>query len=260
MQTNAEGRALIKRAEGLSLEAYKDSAGRWVIGYGHLSIAHKGMTITEEEADTFFEADLEAAERAVERCVRVGLNENEFAALVSLTFNIGEKNLRKSQVVKRLNRNDRMGAADAFDWWSKARIDGEIVELQGIAWRRAEERALFLQPVTMDGPVTEAAPDQVAVISPRALPIEEPDRRVSLANSRTIHGAIISFVLGTFGFLAAMADLALSFDLEHPVIQPVLRWIDTWPPQTWVFFSAAFLFAILYIVWARIDDWRKGRR
>ncbi len=260
MQVNAEGRALIKRAEGLALDAYQDSRGRWVIGYGHLHVAHKGMTITESEADGFLARDITEAEKIVSQNVKVALNENEFSALASFVINIGEKNFRKSQVLRRLNRNDRMGAADAFDWWTKARIDGRLTELQGVTWRRAEERALFLQPVTMDGPVTAASPDQAAVISPRTVPIEEPDRRESLFNSRTIQGAIVSFVLGLIGFAAAVADIAFSFDMEHPVVQPVLRWIDGWPPQAWLFIGGAFVFAMLYIIWARIDDWRQGRR
>lgn len=260
MQVNAEGRALIKRAEGLSLEAYRDNAGRWVIGYGHLHVAHKGMSITESEADGFLDRDIAEAEKIVAKYVKVALNENEFSALASFVFNIGESNFRKSQVLKRLNRNDRMGAADAFDWWTKARMGGRIVELQGVTWRRAEERALFLQPMTIEGPMSEAQPSHGPIISPRTVPIEEPDRRQSLFNSRTIQGAIVSFVLGLFGFAAAAADLAFSFDMDHPVVQPVLRWIDGWPLEAWLFIGGAFVFAMLYVIWARIDDWRQGRR
>ncbi len=260
MQVNAEGRALIKRAEGLALNAYQDSAGRWVIGYGHLHVAHKGMTITSTEADGFLDRDIAEASKIIRKHVKVDLNENEFSALASFVINLGVKNFRKSQVLKRLNRNDRAGAGDAFDWWTKARINGKLTELRGVTWRRAEERALFLEPVTMDGPVTAASPGQAAVISPRTVPLEHPDRRSNLAHSRTLQGAIISFVLGLLGFAAVLADLAFSFDMDHPVVQPVLRWIEGWPPEAWLFVGGAFVLAMLYIIWARIDDWRQGRR
>jgi len=70
------------------------------------------------------------------------VNDNEFSALLSFTFNLGIGNLRSSTLLKLLNAGDRAGAADQFPRWNRA--GGR--ELLGLTRRRAAERALFLQP------------------------------------------------------------------------------------------------------------------
>lgn len=157
MKTNDAGIALIKEFEGLRLEAYPDPAHGWnvpTIGYGHTSAAGepkvtRGMKITAAEADAILRRDLGQYERSVSEAVKVPLNENQFSALVSFTFNLGAGNLRKSTLLKKLNAGDYAGAADQFRHWNKA--GGKT--LAGLTRRRAAERDLFLRKTEHVAPV-----------------------------------------------------------------------------------------------------------
>lgn len=172
MRTSKKGVNFIKGFEGLELEAYMDIAGVWTIGYGHTSealvksvmqqivglplkpfeyrhfFAQDGKIVTTKElAEDLLRQDLKPRERAVRDLVSVPLNQNEFDALVSFVYNIGAEAFRKSTARKRLNRGDRIGAAEAMTWWNKATIDGVKREVLGLTRRRAAEKALFLKPV-----------------------------------------------------------------------------------------------------------------
>lgn len=147
MTTHDRGQALIKSFEALRLTAYRDAAGVWTIGYGHTATAQAGQRITAAEAEALFAADLARAEAAVRRALSVSLNANEFAALVSLVFNIGAAAFSRSRVRRLLAAGDRPGAAEAILLWCKATVRGRKVTLPGLVRRRAAERALFLEPV-----------------------------------------------------------------------------------------------------------------
>ena len=147
MNTGEKGLALIKQFEGLELEAYQCVAGVWTIGYGHTRTAQPGMRITESEAEELLREDLEVKEEAVRDLITVPLNQNEFDALASFVYNIGAGNFRRSTLRRKLNAGDRAGAADEFLRWNKARVNGELMVMRGLARRRAAERELFLTPV-----------------------------------------------------------------------------------------------------------------
>lgn len=78
-------------------------------------------------------------EKAVTRNVTVQLNQDQFDALVSFTFNLGEGNLKQSTLLKKVNAGDFAGAAKEFPRWNKA--DGKV--LAGLVRRRASEALLF---------------------------------------------------------------------------------------------------------------------
>ena len=93
-EDSVEGRGAIARREGTVLTAYRDSAGILTIGTGHTSAAGEPkvtarMKIIAWEADQILTRDLVAVEKTVNGAIKVPLNQNEFDALVSLTFNIG---------------------------------------------------------------------------------------------------------------------------------------------------------------------------
>lgn len=145
MKINAAGLDLIKRWEGLRLTAYQDSVGIWTIGYGHTAKAgppapKAGMKITEKEADDILTRDLGQYERAVTKAISVAPTSNQFAAMVSLCYNIGPANFATSTVVKLVNAGDPRGAAEAFLRWNKA--GGKV--LKGLTARREDEKKLFL--------------------------------------------------------------------------------------------------------------------
>ena len=129
----------ITKEEGFRNKAYKDSKGLWTIGVGHLikeSEQHLlNTTLTDEQVKDLLKSDLKWCSEAVETSVRVPLTQNQFDALYSLCFNIGETNFRKSTVLKKVNENDIKGAADAILMWNKPEV---------LINRRKRERALFL--------------------------------------------------------------------------------------------------------------------
>lgn len=142
MRTSAAGRRLIKEHEGEKLTAYVCPAGVLTIGVGHTGKDVKpGMTITAEESDKLLQSDLQSAEQAVIRMVKVAITQNQFDALVSFVFNVGAGAFRSSTMLRLLNDRDYFGTADEFPRWNKG--GGKV--LPGLTKRRAAERALFLR-------------------------------------------------------------------------------------------------------------------
>lgn len=138
---------LIKKHEGLRLQAYMPTPNdKWTIGYGHTKTAHKGMTISEVTAEELLRQDLSWVEDCIKRFVKVPLTQNQYDAIASLIFNIGEGNFSGSSVLRKLNEKDYQGAADAFLMWNKQRskTTGKLGVLKGLTRRREEERKLFL--------------------------------------------------------------------------------------------------------------------
>lgn len=141
MKINAKGLAILKRFEGCRLRAYKCPAGVWTIGYGHTGDVRPGHAITQHQADVILESDLEIFEHEVDR-IPVGLNENQFSALVCFAFNVGRRAFRISTLHRKLLERDMVCAAGEFGKW----IRGGGKVLPGLIRRRSAECALFLEP------------------------------------------------------------------------------------------------------------------
>ncbi|NEQ32568.1 MAG: lysozyme [Leptolyngbya sp. SIO4C5] len=139
-QTNEDGLFLIKSFEGLRLKAYQDAVGIWTIGYGTTQGVTPGMEITQAQAEQLLKRDVNKFERAIQDAVKVTVNDNQFSALVSFTYNVGSGAFRSSTLLRLLNQNDIQGAADQFPRWNRA--GGRV--LAGLTRRRNAERALFL--------------------------------------------------------------------------------------------------------------------
>lgn len=151
---------LIKEFEGCVLTAYKDAVGVWTIGYGHTSAAgdpkvKAGLKISQEEAENILRNDLVKYEDMVKRNVKVTLNENQYGALTSFTYNLGEGNLKSSTLLKKVNAKDFSGAAKEFAKWNKA--GGKV--LAGLTRRREAERKLFELPASATYKPVEKLPD-----------------------------------------------------------------------------------------------------
>lgn len=140
-RTNHNGLTIIKEFEGLRLEAYLCPAGVPTIGYGSTLGVTLGQKITPQQAEALLIKDLERFEEAVSDFVGVPLNDNQFSALVSFTFNVGAGAFRSSTLLNLLNQKHYQGAADQFLRWNRAA--GR--ELAGLTRRREAERALFLK-------------------------------------------------------------------------------------------------------------------
>ena len=141
LTTSSKGIDLIKRSEKLERKAYLCPANRWTIGYGHTGNVKPGQVITEREAESLLKSDLKYFEKKVKELVKVPLNQNQFDALVSFTFNLGEKNLSSSTLLKKLNQRDYQGAANEFHKWNKAGKPLKV--LRGLTIRRKAEADLF---------------------------------------------------------------------------------------------------------------------
>jgi lysozyme len=140
LKTSSAGLELIKRFEGLRLQAYKDSVGVLTIGYGSTKQVFVGQTITSAEAEERLKDDVYTAEVAVNKAFP-NLHQLMFDALVSFTFNVGRGWLSKSTLAKYLATACYKEAADELLRWNKA--GGK--ELPGLTSRRVAERDLFLQ-------------------------------------------------------------------------------------------------------------------
>ncbi|MGL5904757.1 MAG: lysozyme [Cetobacterium sp.] len=139
MKISQKGIDLIKSFEGLELKAYQCSAKVWTIGFGSTKGVVPGMQITEKEAEEMLKKDLIYFERWVEKLIEVELTQNQFDALVSFTYNLGEGALKNSTLRKFLNdkRYDLVPAQ--FLRWNKA--GGKV--LNGLTRRREAEAKMF---------------------------------------------------------------------------------------------------------------------
>ena len=132
--------------EGNILHTYKDAVGVATIGCGHTAAAGApvptpGLIITAVQSDTILAADLARVyEPAMGRLVKVSLPQYEWDAVELLTYNIGEGNLARSDLLACLNRGDKAGAAAGFGHFTTSH--GQ--QLAGLVKRRATERTIFL--------------------------------------------------------------------------------------------------------------------
>ncbi len=136
------GLALIKQFEGCRLAAYQCSAGVWTIGYGHTAGVHKGMKITQAQADEYLKQDVAKFEKYINNLSYVPftaqLNQNQFDALVSFAFNLGQGNVKKMCTGRTINQ-----IPSAMQQYCKAA--GKT--LPGLQRRRKAEAALYNKKV-----------------------------------------------------------------------------------------------------------------
>lgn len=159
MKTSATGRALIRHFEqgphgGPAMQAYLCPAGKWTIGYGHTKGVKRGDTLVDlQHADELLATDLREYELGVMELVsdRVALTQGQFDALVAFSFNVGldvdgdviAEGLGDSSLLRYVNAGDPARAAEQFDRWVWASVNGRRVKLAGLVKRRAAERKLF---------------------------------------------------------------------------------------------------------------------
>lgn len=158
MKISKNGLDLIKNFEGLSLEAYPDpgTGGEPItIGYGHTGGVKLGTKIIKETAEEFLKLDLVRFERAVDSLVKVSLNQNEFDALVSFVFNIGEGAFKDSTILRRLNAGELKSKVfkEEMPRWNK----GGNGVMPGLVRRREAEVKLAITPVAEQASFLENA-------------------------------------------------------------------------------------------------------
>ena len=141
MKISQAGLDIIKHYEGCRLTSYKCPAGVWTVGFGWTEGVTPGMTITRAQAEELLIRGVVSYEKAVQETIDdAKTTQNQFDAMVSLCYNIGPANFRKSTVAKQHKLGDYAAAADAFLMWNKA--GGKV--LAGLVKRREAERSLYL--------------------------------------------------------------------------------------------------------------------
>ena len=160
LSTSPAGVTFIKQKEGFRAEPYLDDSAatpnvvEYAIGYGHQIRPGENYTyITPGDAAVLLATDLKRYEDYVRQNANVPLTQNEFDALVSWTYNTG--NRPSSTLYKKLNDGDYMGAANEFAKW---RMAGGKVH-SGLVQRRKEERALFIAEAPASTEQTAALAD-----------------------------------------------------------------------------------------------------
>lgn len=202
LKFGSKGMELVREFEGYhtrqpddSVVAYLDKLPKkpvWTIGYGVTEGVFKGMRLTRAQAETMFKAELVKHENAVKSIVTAKLDQNEFDALVSFSYNLGAGNLKKLVTGPgRLNHDDspkgRKKTADAILLYNQAQ--GKSEKVKGLARRRSAERQLFLTWTPTDLK-TEGTPWYV-------------DKLKNFGTIGTaIMGAIASGVEGVKGFIS----------------------------------------------------------
>lgn len=142
MTTGQKGIALIKKWESCRLTAYQCSAGKWTIGFGNTfyengSKVKEGDKITQARAEELFKNLLPKFESIVNKKIKLSLNQNQFDALVSHTWNTGGSDTLFDLV----NRK----AKDSYirDWFETKYITANGKVLKGLVSRRKEEANLY---------------------------------------------------------------------------------------------------------------------
>lgn len=142
MELSQKIKQMIKGWEGCKLTAYRCPAGVLTIGYGHTGPdVTPGKTITQAEADRVFDADVRKfAEKVAPLFSGVVLNNNQFDALVSLSYNIGSLSVKAPTLLRKVkaNPNDPSIRAE-FLKHVNARVNGVLKQLPGLVKRRTAE-------------------------------------------------------------------------------------------------------------------------
>lgn len=142
MKLSGEGLDLIKKSEGFRDRVYRDVAGFPTVGYGHLMKPDESFPngVTELQAASILAIDVQQAEQAVARLVKVGLTQGQFDALVDFCFNLGAGRLAGSTLLRELNAGHPDTAAEQLLSWDHA---GGIVSA-GLKARRESELKLWM--------------------------------------------------------------------------------------------------------------------
>ena len=154
MRTSIKGLVAIAKSEGIVPAPYLDPVGIWTFGIGHTAMSgapdpakmERGMPDDVDAAIRYavslFQKHIQKYEQEVARAVKVPLQQHEFDALVSFHFNTGA--IFKASATDALNRGDKDDAARRLTLYNKGRVNGQLVQLEGLVRRREEERRMFL--------------------------------------------------------------------------------------------------------------------
>ena len=149
MKISEKGLELIKTFEGLRLSAYKvlSTEKYYTIGYGHYgSDVSKDMSITESQAEELLKKDVEKFEDKVNKYSNYNFNQNQFDALVSFAYNIGNIDQLTAKGTRTIEQ-----ISSHISLYVKA--GGKT--LAGLVKRREKEKELFDTPIESSNTSTD---------------------------------------------------------------------------------------------------------
>lgn len=131
--------------EGFAPRAFWD-VKQWSIGYGTGIMpdgrkVRAGDTVTREQARQMLYRDAPIRGAVVNKLVASNLSQNQFDALVSFVYNVGETNFKTSTLLKKVNANPNDLEAIEFQFLQWDNADGKFN--QGVLNRRKKEIALY---------------------------------------------------------------------------------------------------------------------
>ncbi len=109
VRISEQGKEFIKQQESCVLTAYWDTNG-YSIGYGHHGKdVYAGMVITKKQAEHYFEKDIAAVQKSVQKMIdelpyKCKFSQGFIDGFVSFTYNVGSGNARKSIFYQRLKK------------------------------------------------------------------------------------------------------------------------------------------------------------
>lgn len=138
-----QGYEHIKRWEGVRNKAYKDSAGLWTIGIGHLIKPNESHLLSTVLSDAqimdLFYKDVEAKRKIVNAKIKVPITQGLYDALISLAYNTGTI---YTYIIQLVEAGDYQ--ALAARWRTTAiTVNNGAKVIQGLKNRRASEVKLF---------------------------------------------------------------------------------------------------------------------
>ncbi|MGG2098156.1 lysozyme [Acinetobacter haemolyticus] len=141
-----KGYEIIREFEGFRSTAYRDTGGVWTIGFGTIRYPNgvkvkQGDTCTLGQAELWLKNDCLWVDACLDKYVKVKVSQNQFDALASFVYNVGETQFIKSTMLSLINQNNLTAAANQFDRW----IFDNGKRIQGLVNRRAKEKTLFLK-------------------------------------------------------------------------------------------------------------------
>ena len=138
-------RSLIEKFEGMKLTAYKCPSGITTIGIGSTRYedgtrVRMGDEISRNRMNELYNFHINQTRRQLDKLVEVELNQNQKSALISLLYNVGYGNFKKSKLLKLINKNP-----------NDCKIEKEFMKfttskgiiLKGLQKRRTEELKLY---------------------------------------------------------------------------------------------------------------------
>ena len=146
MIVSKNGLDLIKEFESFRAKPYLCPSQKATIGFGSTyypdgkKVTLQDKEITEEKAFEILEyiANKDFGSN-INKVVKVPLNQNQFDALVSFSYNIGNENFNSSTLLRWLNQGNYKEASMQLLRWNKSKG----IVLNGLTKRRKSEKALF---------------------------------------------------------------------------------------------------------------------